>query len=236
MKLENHLILQAIRNPEGFHILARGWHVSECNTPLHANPGARIWETTRSRRDRTQTKSKYAIHFYMRFINTLSIFICFICISIDSNAQDFLSDFKLKWKNAAEYTMEFARAMPEDHYAYTPTPIEMTFREQLKHIAGNMVWLCSSYLNGSKTTLDPAKSGNSKKEIIAMLEQSFAYTNQTINQLTEKDLNHIVDFVAGKMSRRRIMLLLTDHVTHHRGQLVVYLRLKGVEPPAYRGW
>ncbi len=99
-----------------------------------------------------------------------------------------------------------------------------------------MVWLCSSYLNGSKTNLDPAMTGNSKKEIIAMLEQSFDYTHQTINKLTEKDLNYIVDFVAGKMSRRRVMLLLTDHVTHHRGQLVVYLRLKGVEPPAYRGW
>ena len=172
----------------------------------------------------------------MRVITILSIFITILCLNTNSFAQDFLSDFKLKWKNAAEYTMEFARAMPEDHYAYTPTPIEMTFREQLKHIAGNMVWLCSSYLNGSKTTLDPAKSGNSKKEIIAMLEQSFAYTNQTINKLTEKDLNHIVDFVAGKMSRRRIMLLLTDHVTHHRGQLVVYLRVKDVEPPAYRGW
>ena len=53
----------------------------------------------------------------MRFINTLSIFICFICISIDSNAQDFLSDFKLKWKNAAEYTMEFSR--------YAPVPAEV---------------------------------------------------------------------------------------------------------------
>jgi len=38
-------------------------------------------------------------------------------------AQDtFLSDFKIKWKNAAEYTLQFARAMPEDYYDYTPTP------------------------------------------------------------------------------------------------------------------
>jgi uncharacterized damage-inducible protein DinB len=126
--------------------------------------------------------------------------------------------------------------MPEDAYGYTPTAVEMTFREQLKHIAGNMVWLSSSYLGGAKTTLDPSKAGDSKKEIISMLEQSFAYANQTIGKLTEKDLNHIVDFFAGKMTKRRIMLLMTDHVTHHRGQLVVYLRLKGVEPPAYRGW
>ncbi|HQW27038.1 MAG TPA: hypothetical protein PLV75_13805, partial [Saprospiraceae bacterium] len=65
-----------------------------------------------------------------------------LLLSYSVDAQDsFLSDYKIKWKNAAAYTLEFAKAMPEDHYGYTPTAIEMTFREQLKHMAGNMVWL-----------------------------------------------------------------------------------------------
>lgn len=151
-------------------------------------------------------------------------------------AQSFLEDYKLKWKNATEYTLEFAKAMPEEYYSYKPVEIEMTFGEQLKHIAGNMVWLSSSYLNGTKTTLDPVNAGSSKKEIIAILEKSFAYANETISHLNEKILNENVNFFAGMMTKRRIMLLMTDHVTHHRGQLVVYLRLKGIEPPAYRGW
>ena len=166
-------------------------------------------------------------------------FSCYILFSIPAlviGQDSFLSDFKIKWQNAADYTLEFARAMPEDHYTFTPTPVEMNFAEQLKHIAGNMVWLSSSYLEGSKTHVDPSKSGNSKKEIIAMLEKAFAYGTQTLNQMTEKDLNEQVDFFAGTMSRRRILLLMTDHVTHHRGQLVVYLRLKNVEPPKYVGW
>lgn len=161
----------------------------------------------------------------------------FILISLSTNAQDsFLSDYKIKWQNATDYTLEFAATMPEDYYAYTPTPVEMTYREQLKHIAGNTVWLCSSYLDGSKTHIDPSTVGNSKKEIIAMMEKVFAYASQTINAMTEKDLNEKVDFIAGEMTRRRILLLMTDHVTHHRGQLVVYLRMKNVEPPKYVGW
>ncbi|MGB3078371.1 MAG: hypothetical protein WBB31_04775, partial [Saprospiraceae bacterium] len=40
-------------------------------------------------------------------------------------AQSFLADYKLKWKNAAEYTLEFAQAMPEDQYGYKPVPAEM---------------------------------------------------------------------------------------------------------------
>ncbi len=162
----------------------------------------------------------------------------FVVLAADPvKAQDsFLTDYKIKWKNAAAYTLEFAKAMPEDYYGYTPTAVEMTFREQLKHMAGNMVWLSSSYLDGSKTHIDPSKSGDSKKEIIAMLEKAFAYGSQTVDVMTEKDLNEKVEFIAGQMTRRRILLLMTDHLTHHRGQLVVYLRMKNVEPPKYVGW
>ena len=147
-----------------------------------------------------------------------------------------LEDFKIKWKNATDYTLEFAKAMPEENYSFKPVPAEMSFGEQLKHIAGNMVWLSSSYLNGAPTKLDPMNTGNSKKEIIDILEKSFAYAAETVNHLNEKMLNQNVDFFAGFMTKRRILLLMTDHVTHHRGQLVVYLRLNGIEPPAYRGW
>jgi uncharacterized damage-inducible protein DinB len=173
----------------------------------------------------------------MKISFLLRLLPAFLFLTNTAQSQDsFLSDYKIKWKNAADYTLEFARAMPEDYYGYTPTPVEMTFLEQLKHMGGNMVWLCSSYLDGSKTHIDPSKAGNSKKEIIAMLEKSFAYTNQTIDALTEKDLNEHVSFIAGDMTKRRILMLMTDHLTHHRGQLVVYLRMKNVEPPKYVGW
>ena len=148
----------------------------------------------------------------------------------------FLTDFKMKWKNAAAYTIEFASVMPEDNYSYTPTKVEMTYREQLKHVAGNIVWLCSSFLGGNPTTIDPAKTGDSKKEVIALLERSFKYADETIAKMNEKNLEENVDFLAGKMTKRRILFLLSDHVTHHRGQLVVYLRLKNITPPDYVGW
>src|SRR6188508_548972 len=150
--------------------------------------------------------------------------------------ESLLEDYKFKWKNATEYTLVFARAMPEEEYSFKPAPEEMTFGEQLKHIAGNMVWLSSSYLNGAKTTLDPMNAGTSKKEIIAILEKSFAYAAVTVDHLNEKMLSQNVNFTAGIMTKRRILLLMTDHVTHHRGQLVVYMRLNGIKPPDYVGW
>lgn len=172
---------------------------------------------------------KYKLHFLA------VVFLVTLVIQAHSQ-QSLLEDYKIKWKDATEYTLEFAKTMPEEDYSFKPVPEEMSFGEQLKHIAGNMVWLSSSYLNGAKTTLDPMNAGNSKKEIISILEKSFAYAAETVDHLNEKMLNQQVDFFAGFMTKRRILLLMTDHVTHHRGQLVVYLRLNGIKPPDYVGW
>jgi uncharacterized damage-inducible protein DinB len=45
-----------------------------------------------------------------------------------------------------------------------------------------------------------------------------------------------VKFFAGPITRRQILILMHDHQTHHLGQLIVYLRLKGIKPPDYIGW
>lgn len=41
---------------------------------------------------------------------------------------------------------------------------------------------------------------------------------------------------AGRMSKLQFINLLNDHQTHHRGQMMVYLRLNGIQPPEYMGW
>ena len=43
-------------------------------------------------------------------------------------------------------------------------------------------------------------------------------------------------FFAGPKSKFQILNLLEDHVTHHRGQLIVYLNFKNSIPPSFIGW
>jgi uncharacterized damage-inducible protein DinB len=54
--------------------------------------------------------------------------------------------------------------------------------------------------------------------------------------INEKQLDEIVPFFAGPKARRQILILMHDHQSHHVGQLIVYLRLNGIKPPAYVGW
>jgi len=169
----------------------------------------------------------------------MRIVLSFLLLSFTSGlmAQDiFIEEFQKKWKNAAEYTIEIAEVMPEDQYDFRPAEGSRSFKEQLLHMMSNMVWLSSSYLGEGKFDEDLKKGEYTKEEIIALLKEATAFAAETTAQLKTADLEVEVDFFAGPMSKRQIMVLLNDHLTHHRGQIIVYLRMNEVKPPRYRGW
>ncbi|WP_298314561.1 DinB family protein [uncultured Aquimarina sp.] len=148
------------------------------------------------------------------------------------------SAFLEKWTNSKEYLLEIAESMPENKYSYAPTEREMDFRNQLLHICGNMLWLSTTYF--SEEIFDRKKlsenAPDSKIEVIKLLEKSFDLVYERVQNAKDESLKTEVDFFAGPKSKLQILNLLQDHVTHHRGQLIVYLNLNEIKPPKYVGW
>jgi uncharacterized damage-inducible protein DinB len=144
--------------------------------------------------------------------------------------------FLEKWENSKTYLVEIAKAMPEESYSYKPTEREMSFREQLLHIKGNMDWLGTTYFTADKFEKKKDKKTYSKEEIISMLEMSFDKVYEVIKNTKPEALKDKVAFFAGPKTKLQILNLLQDHVTHHRGQLIVYLNLNEIKPPSYVGW
>jgi uncharacterized damage-inducible protein DinB len=126
--------------------------------------------------------------------------------------------------------------MPEEQYNFKPVPDEMTFGEQLLHIAQNMNWLSSAYLFGSKQNSKSDAKVLSKQSIINTISTAYDSALTVHYRLKPKQLDEVVPFFAGPKSRLQILILMHDHQTHHLGQLIVYLRLKGIKPPEYVGW
>jgi len=155
----------------------------------------------------------------------------------DEVQDPFIVDFLSKWENARAYTVEFAEAMPADKYTYKPTEGQRAFNEQLTHMCGNMIWLSTAFLEGAGlASADAEHPPAEKEEVIALLNETFEYVEQTVESFDISKINEEVEFFAGPMSRRKVFFLLMDHLTHHRGQLAVYLRLNDITPPRYRGW
>ena len=144
--------------------------------------------------------------------------------------------FLEKWENSKTYMVDIAKAMPEESYSYKPTEREMSFREQLLHIKGNIDWLGTTYFTAEKFDKKKDEKTYSKEEIISMLEMSFDKVYEVIKNTKPENLKDEVEFFAGPKTKLQILNLLQDHVTHHRGQLIVYLNLNEIKPPSYVGW
>jgi uncharacterized damage-inducible protein DinB len=141
-----------------------------------------------------------------------------------------------KWDNSRDYLIAMAEIMPEEFYDFKPTERQRSFKEQLLHIKGNMDWLSSTYFSSEEYNREKADPTISKEETIKLLTEAFNASSEKIKKASELELQETVDFFAGPKSKLQILNLLHDHVTHHRGQLIVYLNLKNQEPPKYVGW
>jgi uncharacterized damage-inducible protein DinB len=101
-----------------------------------------------------------------------------------------------------------------------------------------MLWLGNTYF--TDVAFDKKSSSKDlpegKAAIIEALKTSFDKVHELVSETTDEGLKETVKFFAGPKSRIQILNLLQDHVTHHRGQLIVYLNLNNIKPPSYSGW
>lgn len=167
----------------------------------------------------------------------LAIILC--CSAGKTSAQQndsLLSQLSRKWLNAKVYTLKMAELMPEEYYDFKPVPEERSFREQLLHIAQNIRWLTTSFLFVPPGLPVVDSTIQSKAAVMKVVSEAYDMGIAAHKSIKANQLDDVVPFFAGPMTRRQIIILMHDHQTHHVGQLIVYLRLKGITPPDYVGW
>ena len=144
-----------------------------------------------------------------------------------------------------------AEAMPEEKYGYRPTegkfknekpeygPPEMrTFAEQVKHVAcANFAF--AAELDGQKPPEACDKGGPSpaktRKELLIYLRDSFAATRKSLGAIDTKNMfDPIEGPYAGPNTRLGLAEVVVWHNADHYGQMVLYLRLNDIVPPASR--
>jgi uncharacterized damage-inducible protein DinB len=141
--------------------------------------------------------------------------------------------------------LDVAEAMPEDKFNFSPESLNIpgggykgvrTFAEQVKHVAASnyAIWW---RLTGDKFP-DNFMGGNgpdslkTKAEILKFLKDSFALGHKAAATLTTQ--NMLTNPEGGKSTRLRLAMFGVEHAFDHYGQMVEYLRMNGVVPPASR--
>jgi uncharacterized damage-inducible protein DinB len=156
--------------------------------------------------------------------------------SVFAQQDSFLKDYLERWETSRQYMLSVAEAMPESGYSFKPTPEEMSFAQQLMHIAAVIDWHAFSKADGQeyKPRWEEFKTeGRSKKEMIDMVNREFERAAKLMAGFNPARLTETGSYFKFTRTRQQFLMLMTDHVTHHRAQMLVYLRLKGIAPPKY---
>jgi uncharacterized damage-inducible protein DinB len=142
--------------------------------------------------------------------------------------------------------LEVAEAMPEDKYNFSPESLNIpgsdfkgvrTFAVQVKHVAASnyFIW---SHLTGDKLP-EGLKDGTgpenlkTKADILKFLQDSFALGHRAAATLTTENMLQTAE--DSKSSRLHLATFGVAHAFDHYGQMVEYLRMNGIVPPASRG-
>jgi len=150
-----------------------------------------------------------------------------------------MSEFVKDWQISKQFTLDVANAMPADLYTFKPNPEEMTFGEQMIHIAGANVFRFQQ-ITGIQPpfVFDPRKPpASDKANVLKLLGQSFDYVVELLPNLTSEQLTrtwHIPSWKGRPDPDGRAMIVnMFVHTAHHRAQCEVYMRAKGIKPPDY---
>jgi uncharacterized damage-inducible protein DinB len=145
--------------------------------------------------------------------------------------------------------IDAAEAMPEDKFDFSPEKLSIhgsdykgvrTFGEQLKHVAASnyLIW---SPITGEKPpdTVNDGKGPDNMKakaDIIKYLKDSFAFGHKAVATLNDSNLVQPITSSSGRPTTRLFLATFAPaHCFDHYGQLVEYLRMNGIVPPASRG-
>jgi DinB superfamily len=162
-------------------------------------------------------------------------------LTLPALGQTTIKDSLVKhWKTSGDFTIAVAKLMPAADYGYKPVPDELTFGQVLIQVGRANLGACAVASGSKRPDVSPAlideesgKQAPDKDAIVQFLSSSFDFCNQAVAGMTPEKLDAIVGSPNRKMTGFEWLWAYFTHTAHHRGQLEVYLRLKGIKPPEY---
>ena len=135
-----------------------------------------------------------------------------------------------------ELILNLVEAMPEDKFGFKPTPAQQSFGERAMHIAQADQFILGT-LGGKTPAPKINPQASTKADILAALRQHYDWATALVKEFNDQQLVERVTpppFFGASASRVRVFYYSLQHTQDTYGQLVVYLRLNGVTPPASR--
>lgn len=124
-----------------------------------------------------------------------------------------------------------AEKMAEADYAFAPSEGIRTFGQLVGHVADAQYLFCSAAIGKENPALGIEKTKTTKADLVAALKEGFAYCDKALDSLTDANAAELVKFFGNERTRLNVYSFNAMHNYEHYGNMVTYMRIKGLVPP-----
>ena len=125
-----------------------------------------------------------------------------------------------------------AAKVSEEIYAFKPTPEVRSFGQLIGHVADANFSICAAAAGEKAPQTGFEKGKTSKADLSKGLDESLAYCDSVLAKMDDKKGAEPAQFFGGPQPRLGILFFNAEHNNEHYGNLVTYMRLKGIVPPS----
>lgn len=148
------------------------------------------------------------------------------------SADPLSTTMKQLFDGVARNVVESAEKAPEEIYGFKPTPEVRSFGEMVGHVADAMFSYCARSVEKTSPMADIEKTKKTKADLVAAIKEARGYCEGVYGSMTDAEAMKNIKVGQNEMLRSRLLIANISHVNEHYGNLVTYMRLKGLVPPS----
>lgn len=165
-----------------------------------------------------------------------TILLCLLALpAFPQEKQSSENPFSAINKRAYERTkgilLRAAEKMPEENYNFKPADTVRSYGQIIGHLADAQYLFCSTASGEKNPGLNIEKTKTSKADLVAALKEGFAYCDKVYDAMTDAAATQNVKFFGNEVPKFAALSINIGHNMEHYGNLVTYMRIKGVVPP-----
>jgi uncharacterized damage-inducible protein DinB len=148
-----------------------------------------------------------------------------------SSGNPFTAISKRNYQRTQGILLRSAEKMPEENYSFKPVDTVRSYGQIIGHLADAQYLFCSTASGDKNPGLNIEKTKTSKADLIAALKDGFAYCDKVYDAMTDAIAIQTVKFFGNDAPKYAALTVNIAHNMEHYGNLVTYMRIKGIVPP-----
>ena len=153
------------------------------------------------------------------------------CQEKQSSDNPFSAINKHGYERTKGILLRSAEKMPEENYSFKPVDTVRSYGQIIGHLADAQYLFCSTASGEKNPDLKIEKTKTSKADLVAALKDGFAYCDKVYDAATDAAGTQTVKFFGTDVPKFAVLSINIGHNMEHYGNLVTYMRIKGIVPP-----